>query len=111
MTDRYKGVIVAPDIRTGHNALQRFMGFFDGSGSTRDYLIITPHSVNRGRGCDLPNRVLVYDLDENQIPEELWTSLLLATTRLRQSGEPLNVHYVRFVQESPISAPLARGAR
>lgn len=57
----------------------------------RCYLIVTPNTPNRGRGYLLPNRILMYDIARDSIPDEIWHAIIPCIQR--EVGEELNISY------------------
>lgn len=97
MTEMFRGVIIARSHGEAQICLDRMHGLlgiqhFDRTWH-KDWLVISPRSLNAGRGCNVPNRVLVYDLAEEEISEEVWHAIIPCV--IRAEGEALNVDYFR----------------
>lgn len=95
MTEMFRGVIIARTHGEAQICLDRMHGLLGVQNFDRtwhkDWLVISPRSLNAGRGCNVPNRVLVYDLAEEEISEEVWHAIIPCV--IRAEGEALKVDY------------------
>lgn len=67
----------------------------------REWVVLTPRSINGCRGCQLPNRIIVFELEPYEIPDDLWHALLPS---IRHDGhEPVNVTWIRRNKQLPLT--------
>ncbi len=97
MSQRYRGIVLANNRQQAHNGLDRMHGLLEvvktGPAGYKDWLIVTRDNFrNVARGCLVPNRILVFDLSPQAIPDELWECLVPCL--MRENGEQLNITYI-----------------
>lgn len=93
----YKGIIIANNTHEAKNGLDRMRQLFSVDEPPRhlsgEYLVITRGNFSTaGRGCQVGNRVLVFDLDSEAIPEGLWEAIIPCI--VREPGERLGITYI-----------------
>lgn len=102
MKPHYKGIIIANNTHDAKNGLDRMRQLFSIDEPPRhlssDYLVITRGNFNTaGRGCQIGNRIIVFDLSPQAIPDALWEAIIPCIMRdgiMGDNRSQLNVTYI-----------------
>lgn len=99
MSGDFRGFIIAPDKVMAQHALDQMSGMLgvaddrDAASRVKDWLVLTPGNwFHAGRGCQLPNRVLVVDYELKDVPEQVWQNIVPAMA-WRRGGEPIMTYF------------------
>lgn len=95
MTHDHMGIVIANNRDQAQIGLDRLGGLIGAAvlANHHDWLVFTRNNFDTaGRGCQAPNRIVVFDISPQAIPDDMWHAIIPCIRR--NEGEPLNVTYV-----------------